>query len=96
MLAMSLKFHILKLGTLMLYIMELVSQNVQKIAKISGQLLEGVSRPRVWFMGLINTTYWPLLSNEYLDWQYTWLDYKINILGLFSNLLSLHGALYIL
>ena len=31
---MSQKFHILKFGTLILYRMELVSENVQKIAKV--------------------------------------------------------------
>ena len=35
MLAISLKFHILKFGTLTLKRTELVSQNVQKIAKAS-------------------------------------------------------------
>ena len=81
----------------MLYISELVSQNVQKIANISdlgilGELLEGMPWSKVWFVGLINSTYWPLLSNKYFNWQYTWLDYRINILVK----INLHGALYTL
>ena len=70
MLAMSLKFHILKCGTLMLYRTELVSHNVQEIVKISdfgilGQCLKGVSRPRVWFVGLISTTKVTLLAYSF-------------------------------
>ena len=42
-------------------------------------------------MRLINTIEVTLLAysfNEYLDGQYTWLDYKINILGLLFKIYS--------
>ena len=55
MLAMSLKFHILKLGTLILSQYRVGELKCPKLAisdlGILDQLLKGVSWPRVWFVG---------------------------------------------
>ena len=48
--------HILKFRALTLYRTELVSQNIQNIAKNYGIVIKGVSWPRMWCVELINTT----------------------------------------
>ena len=62
---MSLKTHIiLKFGTLKMYRMELVGQNAQNTAKVHdfGLVIEAMSWPRMWLVGLTNTTKVTLLA----------------------------------